>query len=250
MRFAFSAVAGIVLALGMLPGADNKDSPGIPARGTPLLVFNGANLNQFDTFVPSKGLNNDTDHIFTVENGAIHVSGQEYGFVVTKQEYTDFYLTAEFKWGEGTYAQRAGKARDAGILYEVTGEYKVWPSSVEFQMMEGGTGDIYLCNGFALTNAKGDRVIGGPGRYVGINRFGKGAWKDETGYRDPNGDPERPHGEWNRVDLVVQDGRARYYVNEKLVNEASDLVVTKGKILFQSEGAEVFYRNIGVYALP
>ncbi len=130
---------------------------GIPAHGGAVVLFDGANLNQFDTFSPSKGLNNDTDHIFTVENGAIHVSGKEYGGLITKQEYADYYLTAEFKWGEGTYAARAGKARDAGILYDVTGPMQVWPSSVEFQIQEGDTGDIYLCNSFALTNSAGNQ---------------------------------------------------------------------------------------------
>ena len=222
---------------------------GIPAHGAALVLFDGSNLNQFDTFSPSKGLNNDTDHIFSVENGAIHVSGKEFGGLVTKQEYADYYLTAEFKWGEGTYAPRAGQARDAGILYDVTGPMQVWPSSVEFQIQEGATGDIYLCNSFALTNSAGTRVIGRPGQYVGINRYGKGPWKDETGYRDPEGDPEKPHGEWNQVELVVQGDRVQYYVNGKLVNEAAETVVTKGKILFQSEGAEVYYRNIRLYPL-
>src|SRR5271154_821080 len=118
----------------------------IPAHGPALVLFDGSSLDQFDTFSPSKGLNNDTDHIFSVEDGAIHVSGKEFGGLITKQEYADYYLTAEFKWGEGTYVNRVGKARDAGILYDVTGPMQVWPSSVEFQIQEGATGDIYLCN--------------------------------------------------------------------------------------------------------
>lgn len=221
----------------------------IPTHGPAIVLFDGANLNQFETFSPSKGLNNDTDHLFTIENGVIHVSGKEYGFLITKQEYENYYLSAEFKWGDATWPPRAGKARDAGILYDVTGPLSVWPSSIEFQIQEGATGDIYLCNSFAVTSREGNRMIGRPGQYVGINRFNKGAWKDETGYRDPNGDPEKPHGEWNQVELVVQGDRVIYYVNGKLVNEASQTVVTKGKIIFQSEGAEVFYRNIRLYPL-
>ncbi len=242
-------LTGISGACLLLTCSATAETPGIPAHGPAVVLFDGTNLDQFETFSPSKGLNNDSDHIFTVEDGAIHVSGKEYGFVVTKREYADYYLTAEFKWGEGTYAPRAGKARDAGILYNVTGPFQIWPSSVEFQIQEGATGDIYLCNSFALTSKEGRRVIGKPGSYVGINRFGKGPWKDETGYRDPEGDPEKAHGEWNQVELVVQGDHVKYYVNGKLVNEASETVVTKGKILFQSEGAEVYYRNIRLYPL-
>ena len=240
------SLMGFLMAASLLTSGETA---GIPAHGPAVVLFDGSNLNQFDTFSPSKGTNNDTDHVFTVEDGAIHVSGKEYGGLITKQEFENYYLTVEFKWGEATYAPREGKARDAGILYDVTGPYQVWPSSVEFQIQEGATGDIYLCNSFALTSHDGRRVIGRPGQYVGINRYGKGPWKDETGYRDPEGDPENPHGEWNQVELVVQSDRVKYYVNGKLVNEASETVVTKGKILFQSEGAEVYYRNIRLYPL-
>jgi hypothetical protein len=235
--------------IGLMCLAAFAQTSGIPAHGPAIVLFDGSNLDLFDTFSPSKGMNNDTDHIFTVENGAIHVSGKEYGALVTKQEYENYYLSAEFKWGEGTYAQREGKARDAGILYDVTGPMKIWPSSVEFQIMEGATGDIYLCNGFALTSREGNRVIGRPGQYVGIDRIGKGPWKDVAGYRDPEGDPEKPHGEWNQVELVVNRDRAKYLVNGKLENELSQTVVTKGKIILQSEGAEVYYRNVRLYPL-
>ena len=70
-----------------------------------------------------------------------------------------------------------------------------------------------------------------------------------VGYRDPNGEIEKPHGEWNLVELVNQGGRVRQFVNGKLMNEGSGAFPAKGKILFQSEGAEVFFRNIKLYPL-
>jgi hypothetical protein len=39
------------------------------------------------------------------------------------------------------------KARDSSLLFHVTGEDKVWPHSIEFQMIDGGTGDIILVGG-------------------------------------------------------------------------------------------------------
>jgi hypothetical protein len=38
-------------------------------------------------------------------------------------------------------------------------------------------------------------------------------------------------------------------VNGKLANEGMDAFPASGKILFQSEGAEVFFRNIKIYPL-
>jgi hypothetical protein len=198
----------------------------IPAHGPAIFVFDGKDLNQFDTFLRSDGLNADPNHVFTVEKGVVHVSGTEFGYFITKEEYKDYYLRAEFKWGEGTFAPRQGQARDSGILYNIQGPNKVWPRSVEFQINEGCTGDFWM-----------------------IDRFNKGEFKNVTGVRDPTNELEKPHGKWNVVELVNRDGHVWQYVNGKLANEGTDAFPASGKILFQSEGAEVFFRNMKVYPL-
>ena len=84
----------------------------IPKHGKAEVLFDGKDLSHFDTFIKSTGLNSDPGHIFVVENGEIHVSGKEIGYIITKQEYRNYYLRAEFKWGNGTFVPRAGQARD------------------------------------------------------------------------------------------------------------------------------------------
>jgi hypothetical protein len=223
-------------------------SSDIPPHQSPIVLFNGGNLENFDTFLKSRGLNHDPDQVFRVEKGVIHVSGKEFGYIITKQEFANYYLRAEFKWGEGTYAPRHGQARDSGILYHVAGPQKVWPTSIEFQILEGGTGDFWLTDGGAVT-ARGTRATGPPGSAVKIDRIGKGPSKDVTGYRDPVGEVEKPHGQWNVLELVTQGDHVRHFVNGKLVNEGSEAFPSKGKILFQSEGAELFFRNIKLFPL-
>jgi hypothetical protein len=44
------------------------------------LLFNGKNLEGFDTFLRDKGLNNDPDQVFRVHDGLVHVSGTELRF--------------------------------------------------------------------------------------------------------------------------------------------------------------------------
>jgi hypothetical protein len=151
--------------------------------------------------------------------------------------------------GTGTFAPREGHARDSGILYYVQGEQKVWPRSIEFQIVEGGTGDFWMTDGAALTGVDGNRVTGPAGSALRIDRFGKGPWKDVTGFRDPVGEVEKPHGEWNLLELVNQDGHVKHWVNGKLTNEGTDAFPVSGKILFQSEGAEVFFRNMELHQL-
>jgi hypothetical protein len=219
----------------------------IPPHGAAVVLFNGS--DEFETFLRDHGLNSDPDHVFQWDNGVIHISGKEFGYVITKASYHNFYLKAQFKWGEGTYGQRAGKARDSGILYNIEGAQKVWPRSIEFQIIEGGTGDFWMTDGAALTGKDGKRVVGPPGKALPIDHFGKGPWTNVAGFRDPVGDLEKPHGEWNQLELVTCGNDIKQYVNGKLANEGTDPFPAEGKILLQSEGAEVFFRNIELYPL-
>ena len=224
-----------------------RQSPGSPAPA--VVLFDGKDLSAFDTFVKTKGLNSDPAGVFRVENGVIHVSGTENGYFITKQAYRTYRLHAEFKWGEGTFGGRAGKARDSGILYHVQGPDKVWPRSIELQIQEGATGDFWMTDEAALTGLDGKRVVGPAGRSLPIDRIGKGPWKNVVGYRDPNGEVENPHGEWNVVELEALGDSVKHYVNGKLVNVGINPFPRDGKILFQSEGAEVFFRNIQLVPL-
>jgi hypothetical protein len=238
------AIAGIIFACSAIAA-----TKGIPKHGPAVELFNGTDFTNFDLFLKSTGLNADPGHVFQVENGIIHVSGKEHGYFITKRDFQNYYLRAEFKWGTGTFAPREGQARDSGILYNIQGENKVWPRSVEFQICEGGTGDFWMTDGAALTGKDGKRVEGPAGSALKIDRFNKGEWKNVTGFRDPTGEVEKPHGEWNLVELVNQNGHVKQYVNGKLVNEGTDAFPISGKILFQSEGAEVFFRDIKLYPL-
>ncbi len=145
----FKTLALLVLSGLMCATVGWAQAKRIPKHGPAVVLFDGKDLSQFDTFLPSAGLNSDPNHVFTVEKGMVHVSGTGMGYFITRQEYKNYYLRAEFKWGEGTFAPRAGQARDSGILYNIQGPNKVWPRSVEFQINEGRTGDFWLTDGAA-----------------------------------------------------------------------------------------------------
>ena len=100
--------------LGAVQGTAQK--PAIPRHKAAIVLFDGKNLSQFDTFLPSTGLDMDPKHVFALESGAANVSGTEMGYFITKREHNNHCLRAEFKWGEGTFAPRAGQARDSGML--------------------------------------------------------------------------------------------------------------------------------------
>ena len=228
----------------------------------PVHLFDGSSMENFDTFVFGQGFNRDPDGVFRLlQDGTIRVEGMPYGYFITKEEYDDFYLRTEFKWGEATHGRRENKARDSGILYRAvevkkraeaaTSNGTIWPKALEFQIMEGGTGDVILLGGAQLT-VKGVRKGGKLG--IQIDRFNKtdlgrqDGWpmhyRAPAGFRDPENEVEKPHGEWNVLEMIADGDRVKYWVNGTFVMEGSGASLTKGKILFQSEGSELFYGNI------
>ena len=254
IRSKLKIATALLLSVSFGTVAAHAQAKDIPPHGRAIVLFDGKDLSQFNTFITSTGLNADPNHVFTVENGVVHVSGTEFGYFITKQEYKNYYLRAEFKWGGGTFQPRQGQARDSGILYNIQGPDKVWPRSVEFQINEGCTGDFWMTDGAALTGIGLDgkpsaRVTGPDGKALKIDRFNKGNFTNVTGFRDPTNELEKPHGEWNVVELVNRDGHVWQYVNGKLANEGTDAYPSSGRILFQSEGAEVFFRKIKLYPL-
>jgi hypothetical protein len=217
-------------------------------------LFNGKDLAGFYTFLAKQGKGNDPDKVFTVAGGMIRVSGKEFGYIATEKEYENYRLTVEFKWGEVAWPPREKAARDSGILFHMTGPDKVWPKAVEFQIIEGGTGDIILVGGASIdfdpaleprlaekgmTSTDGKRIV--KGRVDWEKRSPE--WKDVLGFRGPQ-DLEKPAGEWNTLELEANGGVFSYRVNGTLVVKATGVEPAKGRILFQSEGAEIFFRKI------
>lgn len=224
----------------------------IPPHQKLTKLFNGKNFSGFDILLKEHGINSDPNRVFRIEDGVLHITGEEFGGLVTTKEYADYYLRVEFKWGENIYPPRVGTARDSGIQYNVTGPLKVWPRMMEFQINEGGTGDMWVVNGTCIT-VNGELYQStsepGPKQYIRIPHFGRGPFVNVAGHRDSVNDLEKPHGEWNVLELVVDGDRILYLVNGKLALTGTDANTTRGKILFQCEGSEVYFRHMQIAQL-
>lgn len=198
-------------------------------------IFNGKNLDGWYSFLPSKGKNNDSEKIFLVENGLLHISGKEFGYISTNKEYKNFVLAVEFKWGVKKYPPRDADSikRDNGICFYFPLNEKdtVWPKSIECQVQEGDTGDFWMIDSTTII-ANGVRTT--PGSFVRIQK---------------KLDAEMPTGQWNRIEIIANKGRLVYIVNGKIVNEGEAPSVSEGKILIQSEGAEIYYRKVEIAEL-
>lgn len=226
-------------------------------------LFNGHNLNGWYIFLENRGRNNDPKKVFTVNNGIIRISGEEWGCITTNKEYENYHLVVEFKWGEKTFKPRADKARDSGILLHSIGEdggkEGIWMHSIECQIIEGGTGDFIVVGDgsdrFSITSPVAQEKQGNS--YVfklkgnpetihedRINWYGRDAlWQDVKGFRGEN-DVENPLGKWNKLECIVSQDTITIYLNGILVNKAFDVQPSKGRIQIQSESSEIFFKKI------
>jgi hypothetical protein len=207
---------------------------------------------------------------------AIRVSGQIWGGLLTKQSYKDYRLIVEFRWGGVTWGARKDRTRDSGILLHAQGRLGntqkdfngPWLMSHEFQIIEGGVGDYISVAGFtengeqvrpSLTTTirkdrDGERVwdakgVPTPVNSGRVNWWGRSEdWEDTLGFRGPK-DIEAPSLGWNRLEAVVSGATLQYYVNGQLVFEATNSSLTEGRIMIQSEGAEIYFRKIDLEPL-
>lgn len=225
-------------------------------------LLNGKNFDGWYTFLHDQGRDRDPDHVFSLDKGVLRITGAEYGSLTTQQEYENYELTLEYKWGTATHAPRVNAARDNGVFIHSTGRDGAygghWMYAIECQIIEGGTGDFLVVgdgsDAFSLTSpvvsaakppyyyrAGGDTLTIQRGR---INWFGRDpAWKDVKGFRGPN-DLEKPLDEWNQIRILALGEEVYYYVNGVLANHALRVKPAKGRIQIQSEGAEIFVRKV------
>jgi hypothetical protein len=210
-------------------------------------LLNGRDLSGFYTFIRNSTdrkavpeINKDPDQVYTYRDGVLRVSGQHMGYLATKKNYGNYRLVAEFKWGTKTWDGK-GRGRDAGLFFNATGEDVLFMKSHECQLLEGGTGDLCLIRGADLS-VKG---VSGVKRF---DRPGKGEWRNELGFRGAD-EVEKPLGEWNTIEIINHNGRIRLTVNGRLMVDGIKADPAAGKILIQSNNAELFYRRLDLYPL-
>jgi hypothetical protein len=203
------------------------------ARTQTVSLFKPEDRANWYIFLEGSKQGEDPLGVFRFENGVLHVSGQKFGYIATNESYSNFHLKLEFKWGVKKYAPRENEKRDAGILYnsDIYNGDKIWPRSLECQIQEGDCGDIWLIDSTTIIHAD---TIAGKKPYHRVVK---------------TKDAEKPTGEWNKVEVIVNNGEITYLVNGEVVNKGRNPSPKSGRIILQSEGAEIYYRNVELQKL-
>jgi hypothetical protein len=243
-------------------------------------LMNGNDLTGWDTYLGAVydaltgkqvgaplGINTDPRKVFSVvevdNRPALRVSGQDFGGISTQQEFANYHLRLEFKWGKLKWIPRKNDKRDSGLLYHGVGPhgagYGFWMRSQEFQVQEGDCGD-YWSIAESIIDIPAKEVKPAEFRFdpVGqLQTFGEGKAGGKRCFKFP--DAEKSIGEWNVLEVYCFGDTSVHVVNGKTVmtlfrsrqpgDAGQELPLTKGKIQLQSEGAEVFYRDIQIRSI-
>jgi hypothetical protein len=82
-----------------------------------------------------------------------------------------------------------------------------------------------------------------------INWYGRDPdWKDVLGFRGKE-DVESPEREWTRLEVTCRKDEITNVVNGRIVNVGTNATFSAGRIMIQSEGAEIYLRRIDLEPL-
>ena len=177
--------------------------------GQAVRLFDGKDLTGW---TPSSDALKDT---FGVSDGVITDTGRPAGYLRTEKGYTNYAVHLQL---------RHVKGGNSGVLVRMVGRDKVWPKSIEAQGQSGSMGDIWNIDRFGM-KAAAERTRG-----------------RHTGKAHPSN--ERPIGQWNDYEILLDGGDLEIQVNNLVQNTATDCDEVEGKICLQSEGSPKEFRNI------
>ena len=198
---------------------------------SPTSLFNGKNLTGWHVDVPAMDSIPETINPFTIRDGNLVSLGEPRGHLITDTEYQDYRLEIEYRF--------TGEPGNCGVLVHASTPralYKMFPKSIEVQMMHEDAGDFWVI----VQDITADDMVArrGPKTEWGIMEGEKRRIENLTD------GSEKPLGEWNTIVVECLKNKIKVWVNGDLVNYGYDATVSSGQIAVQAEGSEVEFRKL------
>lgn len=223
-------LVAVVLANESAPEREANDGVG---EGIPLLTEQGADgeFPGWKSFHEEPGAK--TGEVWRLgPEGVLVCKGSPRGYLYTEAEHQDFTLRFEWRYPPGATNSRGG------VLVRMTGVHGIWPRCLEFQLNQNQAGDFWAIGGYEFTGPA-ERIEVITNSALGVLRHLK-----------RQADREKPAGEWNRFEGVVDGDTVIQKVNGAVVNQATGCDPTPGRILLTAEGQEIHFRNLRLIPKP
>jgi len=186
---------------------------------TEFALFNGKDLSNWDFELSDK--NAEMSDVWSVEDGIIICKGTPAGYLRTQKPYGDYELTVVYRWAPGTQGGNSGVLLHASTPRELG----IWPKCLESQLEAGSAGDFWQL-GETIEVADAD-----------VRQKGRRIMRHTD-------DVENPLGEWNTMIVRCNAGDVSVTVNGTPTNSGTHGSAESGAICFQSEGAEIHFKEI------
>ena len=241
MTLALSLIAALPAILaGVFAPGQSPAAAAEPISPTSVVrLFNGTDLAGWTPDVPARDADPTGPPSFIIRDGKLVSLGKPEGHLLTDRRYRDYRLEVEYRF--------AGKPGNCGVLVHASTPralYKMFPKSIEVQLMSGNAGDFWVIQeDIKVENMETRR----PRR--GTEKWG-GAEGDARRVLNLTDGSEKPLGEWNTVVVEARGRSITVWVNGDLVNNGFDASVDQGRIALQAEGAEVEFRKVEIGPLP
>jgi hypothetical protein len=194
-------------------------------------LFNGKDLEGWHVDVPEMDTNPDAINPFIVRDGMLVSLGTPGGHLITDAIHKNYRLEVEYRF--------AGKPGNCGVLVHASTPralYKMFPKSIEVQMMHENAGDFWcIVEDIEVPDMVERR---GPENEWGIT---EGKNRRILNLTDGS---EREVGQWNTMVIECLDREVKVWVNGDLVNYGFNCTVNEGQIAVQAEGSEVEFRKL------
>lgn len=222
---AFTTSSRLFITLGFLI------SLSITAFSQSWSLFNGKDLKGWHVDVPAMDTNKAAINPFIVRNGMLVSLGRPNGHLITDSVYQNYRLNVEYRF--------AGKPGNCGVLVHASTPrslYKMFPKSLEVQMMHENAGDFWcIVEDITVPDMVKRR---GPQEEWGVT---EGKKRRVMNLTDSS---EKPLGEWNSMTIECVGSEVKVWMNGDLVNYGFNCTASKGNIALQAEGAEVEFRKV------
>lgn len=194
-------------------------------------LFNGKDLDGWHVDVPERDTNPNAINPFIIRDGLLVSLGTPQGHLITNAVYQNYRIEVAYRF--------VGKPGNCGLLVHASTPralYKMFPKSIEAQMMHENAGDFWcIVEDIKVKNMETRR---GNKKDWGITE-GK-----ERRVKNLTDNSEKPVGEWNTMVVECFKDKIKVWVNGDLVNDGFGCTARKGQIALQAEGSEVAFRKI------